>query len=476
MSLITSIKAFLQGVKAMFSTTDIKKIVGSEVAITSEMMERIDIWRQMYDGKAPWMSEKDGICSLGLEGSIAREFADVCLTELESSTGNKKLDILYEAAIRDLNENLQEGIALGAFCIKPLGLGAVEYVAQGDFVPVAYDSRGRLIDVIFIELRRKGDNDHYRRLERHTVSDKGLTISNKAFKSQSDADIGREIPLDTFEDWGKLKPEIVYPDWTKPDFGYYKNPLKNKIDRSFNGVSIFESAIELIKKADKQFGRLEWEYESAERAIIADPEAIPEPNDQGYRFRPKERLLRALGMKGNGDAEAPYVAFSPDLRGDGYIGGLEEFKRNIESNVGLSFGDLSREATIEKTATEIKSAKKTKYNRVIAIEDNLKDCLSDLVDALAFVNGLVTAGYEFKCEFGDSILTDEEGLKTSDRADVAMGALNLWEYRVRRYGEDEATAKANVPQSADVMPDTFGGGKPSSPIFDTGSRSAGQAT
>jgi len=24
------------------------------------------------------------------------------------------------------------------------------------------------------------------------------------------------------------------------------------------------------------------------------------------------------------------------------------------------------------------------------------------------------------------------------------------------YGEDEATAKANVPQSVDVMPDTFG--------------------
>jgi len=457
MSLITSIKAFLQGVKAMFSTTDIKKIVGGEAAITSTMITRIDIWRKMYDGKAAWISDKDGICSLGLESSIAREFADVCLNEMESSTGNDKLDVLYKAAIRDLNENFQEGIALGAFCIKPLGVSAVEYVAQGDFVPIAYDSRGRLMDVIFIELRRKGDSDHYRRLERHTVSDAGLTITNKAYKSQSESDIGREIPLDTFDDWAKLKPEIFYPDWNKPDFGYYKNPLKNKIDRSFNGVSIFESAIELIKKADKQFGRLEWEYESAERAIIADPEAIPQANDEGYRLRPKERLLRALGMKGNGDAEAPYVAFSPELRGDGYIGGLEEFKRNIESNVGLSFGDLSREATIEKTATEIKSAKKTKYNRVIAIEDNLKDCLSDLVDAMAFVNGLVNTGYEYKCEFGDSILTDDESNKASDKADVAAGLMNPWEYRMKWYGEDEATAKANVPQSAGVMPDTFGG-------------------
>ena len=458
MSLITSIKAFLQGVKAMFSTTDIKKIVGGEVAITSTMIERIDIWRQMYDGKAAWISDKDGICSLGLESSISREFADVCLNEMESSTGNDKLDVLYKAAIRDLNENFQEGIALGAFCIKPLGASAVEYVAQGDFVPIAYDSRGRLMDVIFVELRRKGDSDHYRRLERHTVSDAGLTITNKAFKSQAESDIGREIPLDTFEDWAKLPPEIFYAGWTKPDFGYYKNPIKNKIDKSFNGVSIFDSAIELIKKADKQFGRLEWEYESAERALIADVDAIPQPNDLGYRTRPKERLVKTLDG-GDGTSITPYHEFSPELRGDGFIAGLEEFKRNIESNVGLSFGDLSREATIEKTATEIKSAKKTKYNRVIAIQDNLKDCLSDLVDALAFYNKLVNSGYEFSCEFHDSILTDDEADKASDKADVAAGLMNPWEYRVKWYGEDETTAKANVPQSADVMPDTFGAKK-----------------
>lgn len=450
MSLITSIKAFLTGVKSMIFGTDLKKAVGGEVAITTAMTDQIAIWRDMYDGKAPWLSEKDGICSLGLEGSIAREFADVCLNEMESSTGNDKLDLLYKAAIRDLNENFQEGIALGAFCIKPLGDSAVEYVAQGDFIPVAYDSRGRLMDVIFIETRRKGDNDRYRRLERHSVTSAGLTITNKAFHSQSDSDIGKEIGLDCFEDWGKLPPEIIYKDWTRPDFGYYKNPLKNKIDKSFNGVSIFESAIELIKKADKQFGRLEWEYESAERALIADVDAIPQANSLGYSTKPKERLVRTLDG-GDGVGTTPYHEFSPVLRGDGFIGGLEEFKRNVESNVGLSFGDLSREATIEKTATEIKSAKKTKYNRVIAIQDNLKDCLSDLVDALAFYNKLVNTGYEFSCEFHDSILTDDEADKASDMQLVAAGLLNPWEFRAKWLGEDEATAKANVPQSADVI-------------------------
>jgi hypothetical protein len=42
-----------------------------------------------------------------------------------------------------------------------------------------------------------------------------------------------------------------------------------------------------------------------------------------------------------------------------------------------------------------------------------------------------------------------------------MGAMNLWEFRCKWYGEDEATAKANVPQSSDVMGDigSFGATK-----------------
>jgi len=455
MSIISTIRAFISGVRNMFAKSQVEKIVGGQIAITTEMTDKIEIWRNMYIGAALWLDDKEGIISLRLEQAIAREFADVVLNEMESSVSNDKLEIIYKAAIRDLNESLQEAIALGAVCIKPLGIGGqVEFVSQGDFIPVSYDSRGRLIDVIFIELRRKGDTDYYRRLERHTASDMGLTITNKAYHGHSDSDMGNEIGLDAFDDWGKLAPEIKYPEWTSPDFGYYKNPIKNVIDRSFNGVSIYDSAIQLIKRADRQFGRLDWEYESAERSIIADIDAIPVRNSLGYANRPKERLVKTLDG-GDGTGTTPYHEFSPELRDDGFIGGLEEYKRNIETAVGLSFGDLSKATEVEKTATEVRASRKRKFNRVIAIQENLKDCLSDLVNALAFYNGLTTTGYEFKCEFGDSILTDEEANRAQAMTEVAAGLMAAWEFRVRWYGEDEETAKANVPESANVMPDTF---------------------
>ena len=454
MSLISSIKTFLSGVRGMFSGSQIKSVVGGDIAITTSMSDKIDTWKDMYNGLADWLSEKDGIISLRLEQAIAREFADVVMNEMEASVSNDKLAEIYKAATRDLNENLQEGIALGAFCIKPLGGSIVEYVAAGSFIPIAFDGRGRLTDVVFIELRRRGDNDFYRRLERHKI-DNGLVITNQAFHGHSEDELGSPVGLSVFEDWAKLPPEIKYPEMTQLDFGYYKNPIKNTIDYSFNGVSIYDSAVELIKRADKQFGRLEWEYESAERAIIADVDAIPAKNSLGYVTRPKQRLVKTLDG-GDGSSTTPYHEFSPGLRGEGFIEGLEEYKRNIETAVGLSFGDLSRATEVDKTATEIRASKKRKYNRVIAIQDNLRDCLSDLVDALAFYNGLSTTGYEFKCNFHDSILTDEEADREQLRRDLASGVLNAWEYRMKVYGEDEATAKANVPAAVSVMPDAFG--------------------
>ena len=140
------------------------------------------------------------------------------------------------------------------------------------------------------------------------------------------------------------------------------------------------------------------------------------------------------------------------MRDDAFIRGLEKAYRSIEFVVGLSYGDLSDTSDVDKTATEIKASKQRKYNRVNAIQENLRNCLSDFVDALAFYNDQYTSGYQFSCLFNDSILTDEETERDQDRKDVAMGAMSLKEYRMKWYQEDEATAEANLPeQSSGVL-------------------------
>ena len=78
-------------------------------------------------------------------------------------------------------------------------------------------------------------------------------------------------------------------------------------------------------------------------------------------------------------------------------------------------------------------------------------CLEDFAAALAFYNGLLNSGYEFNCKFNDSILTDEETERKQDMQDVAMGVMPLWEYRMKWYNEDEATAKSKITEQNTVM-------------------------
>ena len=47
-------------------------------------------------------------------------------------------------------------------------------------------------------------------------------------------------------------------------------------------------------------------------------------------------------------------------------------------------------------------------------------------------------------EFPDGYIVSDEEKKAEDRQDVLNGIMQKWEYRVRWYGEDEATAKANI--------------------------------
>lgn len=440
-------------IRKMFPAKTLKQVIGQDVAISQQMIEKIELWGAMYRGQAPWVDEQ--VDSLQIEQGICREFANVCLNEMESSISIDQMDKVYQMAIRDLNENLQAGIAFGSFCIKPLGGSAVEYVTADRFVPLSFDARGRLTSVVFIQVKRISEDSFYLRFEFHEWNqDKTLRIQNKAYNTSNPSSIGSPVALSVVDEWAALPEDVLYPGVERPDFGYYRNPIKNEIDNSACGVSVFDSAISMIRKTDTQFGRLDWEFESGERAVHVDVTALqaaPALDGKGKTryVLPKlnRRLYRGLNLsKSNG--EELYQEYSPEFRDQSIINGLNAYLRRIEFNVCLSYGDLSDVNDVDKTATEAKIAKKRKYNMVKAIQSNLKDCLEDLAYALAFYNGMTRSGYEFLCTFKDSILVDEEEERQQDRQDVAMGVLNLWEYRMKWYGETEEEAKANLPEPA----------------------------
>lgn len=447
------LNAIRELVRKMFPSKTIKEVYSVDIAVTDLMMRHIAEWNRMYSGKASWLSED--VISLRLEQAIVREFANITLNEMTASVTDKRIDEIFKAAIKDINQNLQKGLASGAMIIKPLDGNNVQYIPQTDFIPIEYDVNGRLMKVIFPEIKQISDREYLIRLEYHSLdAEKGLTITNRAFRSSSPDSLGKEISLKSVTEWSFLMEGVTYPLMKRPAFGYYVNPIANSIDGSHGGVSIFDSATELIRLADIQFGRLDWEFESAERAIHVD-DTVLHPVKTASVFQDfevpklKDRLFKGLDISGG--TQDFFKEFSPSLREENFIKGLEEYKRAIEFTVGLSYGDLSNPQSVEKTATEIKVAKKRKYNTVSAIQNNLKTCLDDLVYAIAFFNAMTQRRYEFICDFKDSILVDEETERQQDRNDVSMGIMRPEEYRAKWYGESLEEALKNLPQSAEVI-------------------------
>ena len=333
-------------IRKVFPAKTIKQVLGQDIAISQAMINKIETWNAMYNGHASWIDNK--VSSLMIEQGICTEFANVCLNEMEASVSNEQVDAIFQESIRALNENLQIGLGLGSFCIKPLGGDAVEYITADRFIPLAFNSKDRLTSVVFIQVKRVGESTFYIRLEYHEwKEDKTLRIQNKAYKSSDGNSIGSPIALTDIEEWANLPEDVFYTGVEKPDFGYYRNPIKNTVDNSPCGISVFDTSINLIKMTDTQFARLDWEFESGERAVHVDITAlqatpiIGKDGDRTFKM-PKlsERLYRALNLsKGNGDDI--YQEYSPTFRDSNIISGLNAYLRRIEFNSCLSYGDLS---------------------------------------------------------------------------------------------------------------------------------------
>ena len=448
MKFITFVKGLI---RQLFAPDQIRSALGVKPALTPDTADRLKLWADMYTGHAPWLS--DDIRSLRVEQGVVREFANIAVGEMTAAVSDANLNTALQAALRNFNVSFQSGLATGALVIKPMPDLSVQFLPQNAFIPLSYDIRGRLIDVIFPETV-KDDERYLTRLEWHHLDETGLTIINRAFVSYSENNLGIETRLSALDKWANIAPETRYPGMTRPIYGYYRNPIDNTIDGSNAGVSIFDPAVDLIKIVDTQFGRLDWEFESGQRAIHVDPAALKKDKDKDGKFHlPKlsKRLYRAVDIDAGKDGKGFFEAFSPEFREQSLISGLEEFKRAIEFAVGLSYGDISNPQTVEKTATEILAAKKRKYNTVNAIQQNLRDCLDDLVFALAFWSAKTKSGYEFVCDFKDSILIDEETERQQDRADVSMGVMRLEEYRAKWYGESVEDALKNLPERDEVV-------------------------
>jgi A118 family predicted phage portal protein len=468
MSLIDRFKAFFKGGG---STED--NILKSSL-VNSEMQHKIKLWLEMYEGKVKWTSSSVGVNEnqpLNLPSLIASDIARQVVLEMAVSIGGENQRSEYiDAQIAPLKNVIRRYVeyacAGGGICFKPYvidGTIKIDAIAADAFFPLEYDSSNCVVSAAFVSTVTL-DNKTYTRVETHRKTQTGYDITNEAFmyRGASNASDGQNsglygggtrVLLSTVPQWADIAPEVNIKSLTTPLFSYFPIPLGNTINiGSPIGCSVYSRAVELIKEADKQWSRLLWEFEGAELAIDVSEDAFF-IDKHGKPMLPsgKERLFRPNKFSvGDGITEI-FKEFSPEIRDQSLINGLNTILERIEDTCGLSRGVLSIPQTEAKTATELKINRQRSYATITDIQRALEHALDGLIaaiDALATLYNLAPMGdYTTAYVWDDSVIIDAETERMRDMQEVTMGLMQPWEYRVKWFGNDELTAKKILAES-----------------------------
>lgn len=436
----------------------LQKVLGKDEQIDYVMSNKtalmIEMWSKLYEEKAPWLDKITE--SAGIPSAVAAETARLTTLELQSEvTGSAKatyIQSVYKNVLTKLREQTEYGLAKGGLILKPYVTStgiSVQYIQADGFFPLEYDSE-RITRCAFLEQFRRNE-EIYTRVEVHTFRNNELNIRNRAFISRVDGMLGTEVSVNSVQRWYELAPEITFSGVQKLPFGYFKVPLGNNQDsKSFLGASTYSRAIGRIKEADKRYSQINWEYDSKESAVHIAQSLLRYRKDTDSFEYPggKDRLYRSVEYN-TGATDKPFIdTYSPDIRDTSFYNGWNHLMRQIEFECNLAYGTLSDPNNTDKTAEEIKASKQRSYSYISDCQKALQTALEDLIDAIAFwcdIYNICPHGrYDVSFVWDDSIVVDTEAERTTDRADVSMGVMQLWEYRMKWYGEDEATAKRMV--------------------------------
>ena len=420
----------------MFILKNTLQSLGIKTAASEAMTASIRTWEQMYKDSRP----------LSIPSALASETARLVTLELNSEiSGSKRAQYLngeYKKLLRKIRSVAEYACATGGVMLKPYVSGGnieVSCIRSGCFIPTAYNCSGDITGAAFLD-RRYHENKIYTRIEHHIPTNDGYVIKNFAFVSENENDLGVKIPFSAFEDWKDIEPVVEIKNLKKPLFAYFKMPMANTVDENSPlGISVYSKSEQLIKDANAQYERMLWEFESGERALYIHDTAFKTDKD-GNKILPDKRLYRLIA------GEDLYEEWSPEIREESYINGLNEILRKIEFNSGLAYGTLSDVRTSEKTAEEVKASKQRSYSHISDIQNSLKIALCDLVEIMNTLSDLYSLSesgdYSISFNFDDSIVADRKSEFEEKCKMVSMGVMQLWEMRMWYFGEDEEIAKA----------------------------------
>lgn len=412
--------------------------------------------------------------TLGMAKMVCEDIADLLINErLKIVISNQETEQYVVSVLDDNNfwvmgNDYQERMAYsGTIAFVPYlhdaetdgdgnlvsGRIGIDYVSAGNIYPVSWEN-DRISEVIFA-FPKTVNRKKYIHLQHHKKDGAGLyVIENSVVERGSSGESWTDL---TPEQWHQIKPfETLVPRMEtgspEPQFVIQRlNIVNNADDDESNpmGVAVFANAIDVLRALDVKYDSYSNEFELGRKRIFVAPEMLRN-NDGSAAFDPEDTVFYKLpdDYADKSDGEGLIHEVDLKLRVEEHSRAINDDLNYLSTKCGFGPNHYRFENGQVKTATEVISENSAMFRRLNKHRIILEQVLIDLVRIIIRLGNVLGEGLaedaKIDIKFDDSIIEDKQAERSADRQDVAMGAMPLWEYRMKWYNEDENVAKSKV--------------------------------
>lgn len=430
------------------------------------MAPYIDEWARLYRSEGEFWDyeEQDGSNVYRVHRRTVRPFKRVCVEwsslilgddtriSTEDERCNEYLgDLLPRIGfLRHGQALIQRSFGLGTGCWS-VWLDSVSAKVQvrryfaNMMVPLTWDDDG--ITEIALCTRVTVRGKAYDQLQLHLLEPDGYHIRTLFFDERGDVarleGVIEDFPTGAGDPW----------------FAVVKPALDNDlVDMSPFGVSVFKDAKDALKSVDLAYDAMVSEVDLGKLRIFLSDLMFQQVEGRDGKsftmipFGKTDATIYRMGDTGDGE---PVREFAPALRTEAQA---KVYRVSLQTmgdlcGLGLGYFDIDDSGGL-KTATEVSADNSQLMRNLRNHESIVQTAVETIVRALLQAANFLGEGLpdpgRVTMMFDDSIITDTAAEKAQDMAEVAAGLMNAWEYRVKWFGEDEQTARANSPQQAEA--------------------------
>ena len=402
--------------------------------------------------------------SLKLPKRLCENFADLLMNEkVQITLGTDE----YTETINEIlnannfwvkaNQGVEKAFALGIGSFL-LSLDSrtqkikIQFVNASNIYPLTYDSNG-ISECAFVSDTITFNRDTFKsekikNVQLHNLDEYGnYVIRNYRFVVSDDGGLTQVKVEDIPEEIQTGAPNR----WFIPITPNITNNLD--LDSPF-GIPIYANSLDTLKAIDLTYDSFVNEIQNGRKRLFVTQEAMKVSSSNGNfqnAFDPQDVVFYLLEGNFN-DVNSHYVQeVNGELR-------VEELRNAIQTHLDLLAIKLGlgeqyfkfEQNNATKTATEVISENSDLFRTIKKHEKVLESAITELILSIVAIGNaehlFSISDPKITIDFDDSIIESKEQMRLQDRQDVAMDAMGLPEYRMKWFGEDEATAKAKIEE------------------------------